>query len=148
MFLHLARPSGRYCAPGDGAIRAALSHFVTYDGNSYSCHARCCDQRCARVERYDPRTVIDAWLLEPHFCLAQGMSYNLIQIPNCLIIQNLFCPTSFGFVAYFGGAAASALAILSFMGACGWAGPPREHGALHGEQLLAPWVLALVASLV
>ena len=51
-------------------------------------------------------------------------------------------------MAYFGGAAASALAVLSFMGACGRAGPPREHGALHGEQLLTPWVLALVASLV
>ena len=47
-----------------------------------------------------------------------------------------------------GGAAAFALEILSIMGACGRAGPSREHGALHGEQLLAPWVLALMAPLV
>lgn len=34
------------------------------------------------------------------------------------------------------------------MGAYGWAGPAREHGALHGEQLLAPRILALVAPLI
>lgn len=47
-----------------------------------------------------------------------------------------------------GGAAAFALEILSIMGACGWAGPPGEHGALHGEQLLTPRVLALMAPFV
>jgi hypothetical protein len=63
------------------------------------------------------------------------MPYNPIHIP---LLHNDTNP----------GVASSALAILSFMGACGRAGPPREHGALHGEQLLAPWVLALVAPLV
>ena len=81
MFLHPAHPSGGYRAPGDGAIRAALSHFVTHDGNAHPCHARCRDQRCARVEWYDPRTVIHARLLEPHFRLAQGMSCDPIHVP-------------------------------------------------------------------
>ena len=45
-------------------------------------------------------------------------------------------------------AAASPVAFLSSVGAGGWSGPTREHGALHGEQLLAPRFLALMASLV
>ena len=40
------------------------------------------------------------------------------------------------------------MAILSFMGAYGRAGPAREHGALHGKQLFAPRILALLAPLV
>lgn len=81
MFLHPARPSGGYRTPDDSTIRAALSHFVTYDGDADSYHARCCDQGCARVEWYDPGTVIHARLLEPYFCLAQGTLYNSIHIP-------------------------------------------------------------------
>lgn len=74
MFLRPARPSDGHCAPDDGAIRSTLSLLAAYDGDTHPCHARCCDQRCARVEWYDPRTVIDAGLLEPHFRVAQGMS--------------------------------------------------------------------------
>lgn len=46
------------------------------------------------------------------------------------------------------GAAAVAMAILSTLGPYGWDGPAREHGALHGKQLLTARLLALVASLV
>jgi hypothetical protein len=44
--------------------------------------------------------------------------------------------------------AAPALAFLSFVGTGGWHRPTREHGALHGEQLLTPRFLARVASLL
>ena len=55
-------------------VRAALSYFATYDGDAHSRHVRRRDQGYSRVERYEPGTVIHAWLLEPHFCVAQGMS--------------------------------------------------------------------------
>jgi len=91
------------------------------------------------MEWYDPRTVIYAWFLESHFRLAQGMLYNPVYSNVKPILSER---------GYSPGTVAFAVAILSFMGAYGRAGPAREHGALHGEQLLAAWILALVAPLV
>ncbi len=80
MFLQPAHTSSGYRAAGDGAIRASFPLFITYYGDSHPHHACCRDQRCARMEWYDPRTVIHAWLLEPHFRLAQGTLYNSIHV--------------------------------------------------------------------
>ena len=44
--------------------------------------------------------------------------------------------------------AAPPLAVLSSVGSGGWNGPTGKHGALHGEQLLTPRLLALMASLL
>ena len=76
IFLSPACTPDRCGAAGNGTICTALSDLATYDGDAHLCHARRRDQGCPRVEWYDPFTVIHGWLLESHFCLAKGTSYN------------------------------------------------------------------------
>jgi hypothetical protein len=88
IFLSPARSSDEYRAAGNGAVRTALPHLATYDGDAHSCHARRCDQGRTRMDWHDPRTTIHARLLESHFCLAQGTSVvqsllNMMMIPTC-----------------------------------------------------------------
>ena len=95
MFLHLARTSGGYRAAGDGPIRPSFPYFVTYYGDDHSYNACCCHQRCSRMEWYDSCTIIHAWFLEPHFCLAQGTLYVYPYNPMlnlCYSLEQLLLP--------------------------------------------------------
>jgi hypothetical protein len=76
---------------------------------------------------------------------AQGMSCNSILIPICRMIQNSFCSTLTGCVAYF--RESSSFFGVSFVYGCfrtGWTYCTPRIWFVAWQQLLVPWTLAFI----